>query len=206
MKKYSVIILVSLVVSSAWAQYFEMGGGLVVSGDNDHFDTGAGVFGYCSVYPSPVFSARGTALVWGGNTSGDVLSHGDYVVGGFEGTLIAHAEPSEWCRLRAGVGGGAYFIDTDDGYGYGRYSRNHYHDYYDDYREDIDDELGVHVLAGADLVIYANMSFFLEVKHIFLDSDVRIREYNEDTNTYETRDEELELDTTSVNLGFKMLF
>lgn len=62
MKKYAVIILVSLVVSSAWGQFFEMGGGLIVSGDNDHFGTGGGVFGFCSVYPTPVFSARGTAL------------------------------------------------------------------------------------------------------------------------------------------------
>jgi hypothetical protein len=54
--------------------------------------------------------------------------------------------------------------------------------------------------------MYANMSFFVDVKHIFLESDARISEYNEDTDADETRDEELDLDTTSVNLGFKVLF
>ena len=117
-----------------------------------------------------------------------------------EGTLIAHAEPSEWCWLRAGVGVGAYFVDVDDDHHRGRY-----HDY-DRSRDDVDDEFGLHVLAGADIIMYANMSFFVDVKHIFLESDARISEYNEDTDADETRDEELDLDTTSVNLGFKVLF
>jgi outer membrane protein W len=124
----------------------------------------------------------------------------DYVVGGLEGTLIAHAEPSEWCRLRAGVGAGAYFVDVDDDHHRGRYHG------YDRSRDDVDDEFGLHVLAGADIIMYANMSFFVEVKHIFLESDARISEYNENTDADETRDEELDLDTTSVNLGFKVLF
>lgn len=205
MKVSVILVIMMLLVSSAGAQYFELGGGIMISADNDHFGTGGGAYGYASVYPLPSVSIRGTALAWGGSTEGEVLSIGDYLVGGLEGTLVAHLETAPWCKLRAGAGLGAYFLDTEEE-NYRRSARGGVRREYREGRESIDDELGLHVLAGADLVIYENMSFFVEVKHIFLESDVLVEDYNDEADDYDRYEEQLDLDTTTVNLGFRMLF
>ncbi len=142
----------------------DLGAAVVGTDNNDHFDNGVGFCAFIGVRPVPAISIRGTLLAWDADVQSEVLSRGTCTAVGIEGSLLLNLDIQPAIHLWAGGGIGAYGFeryDEDWGEPYGRDWQG---------RNDIEDEVGYHVLAGGDVIIAGAVSMFVEAKRIFLDA------------------------------------
>lgn len=200
MKKLLGCVATVLCAGAAMAQIGEVGGGLMVVGDSDHLDTGVGAYVFGAARPVPVFSLRATAAVWDADTDGALMAADRITIAGLEGSAVLHyGKQAERIHLWAGGGVGVYTFDDQEDW--------HDDPWFDDpgLEYDIEDEFGLHALAGVDMLIFGPFSFYIEGKYLFLESEAEEIDHRQDGVTV-TRLGELNFDAPIVNFGFKAVF
>lgn len=181
------------------APMMDVGGGLMFSESNDHFDSGVGGFMYVGGRPAPVIGVRGTISAWDVDTESDVLSPGSFVVSSAEASVLLHLDVEPAIHVWAGGGiGGYWFDDNEDDWNDDPY----HHDRM--VSDTIDDDVGYHVLVGADVIIAGPVSVFVEGKYIFIDTEAWVRTPTGDGRTFTEAHEDINLDTGFVTLGMRV--
>jgi hypothetical protein len=202
MKKLLAVLAASAVLPAA-AQVGEVAGGVLVAGAGDYLDTGAGFYVHGTARPAPEIGFRGGLVVWGAEADDTAFLPQDYTVAGITGSLVLYAEPTDALRLRAGGGVGAYTFDSDE---WGDEGPRPYRDPFA--WSELDDAVGYHVLAGADLIIMGPVAFYAEGQYLFLQTDLT----EQGGIVYEGWEEptaamqEVKLDGVHVLLGLRASF
>lgn len=193
------ISLFFFLTSLSFSKHYSIGGGLSYATENNNVKSAAGFEANLTFLTESAIAVRASVGKFGSNVKVDKLSEGNYSLLWLEGTIIARAKSSS-VQPYGGLGFGYYITEHE----LSSRMTNAFISQGIRVKEDIEDNLGIHIRGGINIPISTTVDRNAELKYVFLNPKANVEATDLSTFQTATVSEEIDLSTLFIVVGFSI--